>query len=71
MQVTMTMEEYKELEGYKQHYINLIKDVMSNNNFIRSDDIDEETLQSISKKVSEQLIGLKIPIVNTHLEPWV
>ncbi|NHI48058.1 hypothetical protein FDE94_09275 [Clostridium botulinum] len=62
MQVTMTMEEYKELEGYKQHYINLIKDVMSNNNFIISGDIDEETLQSISKKVSEQLIGLKIPI---------
>ncbi|WP_061306752.1 hypothetical protein [Clostridium botulinum] len=60
MQVTMTMEEYKELEGYKQKYISLTKDI-----------VDEETIRSISEKLRKQLTGLRKPIVNTHLEPWV
>ncbi|HDK7314593.1 TPA: hypothetical protein PTV97_003754 [Clostridium botulinum] len=71
MQVTMTMEEYKELEGYKKRYMNLTKDVLQSNNFIINGDIDEKSIKGISKKLYEQLIGQRIPIVNTHLEPWV
>ncbi|APC82184.1 hypothetical protein NPD12_3767 (plasmid) [Clostridium botulinum] len=71
MQVTMTMEEYKELEGYKQKYISLTKDILPSNHFMINGVVDEETIRNISEKLRKQLTGLRRPIVNTHLEPWV
>ncbi|AUN23757.1 hypothetical protein RSJ21_00195 (plasmid) [Clostridium botulinum] len=70
MQVTMTMEEYKELEGYKQKYISLTKDILPSNHFMINGVVDEETIRNISERLRKQLIGLRKPIVNTHLEPW-
>ncbi|NFC67269.1 hypothetical protein EXN48_14470 [Clostridium botulinum] len=63
MQVTMTMEEYKELEGYKQKYISLTRDILPSNHFMMSGVVDEETIRSISEKLRKQLTGLRRPIV--------
>ncbi|MCR1167285.1 hypothetical protein NE169_18385 [Clostridium botulinum] len=63
MQVTMTMEEYKELEEYKQKYISLTRDILPNNHFMMNGVVDEETIRSISEKLRKQLTGLRRPIV--------
>ncbi|AUN19983.1 hypothetical protein RSJ22_00355 (plasmid) [Clostridium botulinum] len=63
MQVTMTMEEYKELEGYKQKYISLTRDILPSNHFMMNGVVDEETIRSISEKLRKQLTGLRRPIV--------